>query len=456
MAEVVFDVVIVGAGQAAEPLLAKLRAAKKNVALIERKFMGGSCVNFGCTPTKAAIACAKVAHMARRGADFGLRIPTVEVDFPAVLAVAKSVAEESRIGLEDEYADEGVVIFRGLGQFTGKEGDVYLLKVGDQVVRAKVVVLDTGTRTVIPPIEGLAHARCIHAGNWLDHKELPKRLVMLGGGVISLEMAQFYCRMGSEVTILESHYRIAATEEPEISAAIADFLTKEGITIRTNTNIMRVEDSGDCITLKCDSCEFKADALFVATGRTPNTDDLGLDTVGVELDARGYVKVDELLRTTQLNIYAAGDIRGGLGLTSNSWDDNRIISSTLLGENNGHTTHRIVPYGVFTDPELGRVGMTEAEARKAGKKVKVGTFDMVHNGLARERQEKTGLIKVIAEEGTDLILGASVLAAQGADMLQIFVDLMNAKAPFTVLRECVVAHPTFAEACQSATEAIPN
>ncbi len=429
-----YDVLIVGGGQAGPSLARELAKAGKKVALAERKYLGGSCVNFGCTPTKAAIASARVAHLARRGADFGLRIPQVGIDFPAVIRRAAGLALEFRTGLDKSLEDsENPKLLRGHARFLGPG---FQLEVGNIPVSAKQVVLNTGTRTAIPKIPGLESTAYIHSGNWLSRTELPQRLAMIGGSYIGLEMAQFYRRMGSQVTVWETSPNIAVHEDEEVSSAIQQFLEREGIRFHLNAQICSIDQ------LNCTD-------VFVATGRTPNTDDLGLEEVGVEIDKRGFVKVDKRLATNVPGIWAAGDIRGGPLFTHTSWDDYRVLLSQILHDGS-RTTDRIVPYAMFTDPELGRVGFTEHAARAKHLKFRVARFEMKGNGKAREIGEPDGFVKVLLEEGTGKILGAAVLAAEAAEIVHLFIDVMNAGAPFTVIRDAIHIHPTLAEGIQSA------
>jgi pyruvate/2-oxoglutarate dehydrogenase complex dihydrolipoamide dehydrogenase (E3) component len=429
-----FDLLIVGGGQAGLPLARALAQAGKKVALAERKYLGGSCVNFGCTPTKAAIASARVAHLARRAADFGLRIPQVDVDFPAVLRRAAAVALESRTSLDKSFENsDNPKLLRGHARFLGPG---FELQVGSTKVSAKQVVLNTGTRTAIPKIPGLEKIAYIHSGNWLDHTQLPERLAMIGGSYIGLEMAQFYRRMGSQVAVWETSPRIAVHEDEEVSAGIQQSLEREGIEFHVNAKIQSIDQLG-------------ATHVFLATGRTPNTDDLGLETVGVETTPHRFVKVDKRLATNIPGIWAAGDIRGGPLFTHTAWDDYRILLSQMSGDGS-RTTDRIVPYAMFTDPELGRVGLTEHAAREKGLKFRASKFDMKRNGKAREIGEPDGFIKVLLEEGTSKILGAAVLAVDGAELVHMFIDIMNAGASSTVIRDAIHIHPTLAEAVQSA------
>ncbi len=453
------DVLIIGAGQAGVPLAHALAAAGRSVILAERRHLGGSCVNFGCTPTKAAIASARLAHDARRAAELGVHITGVEVDFGAVIRRARAIAAESRQGLEKRFSQAAnPTLLSGHARLAGKRGDRFAAEVGDRTVTAREVVLDTGTRTHVPAIPGLRAVPFLHAGNWLDHEERPEHLVMLGGGVIALEMAQFYRRMGSQVTILERNARILGGEDEDVSTEIQAALAAEGIDFRLGTATEEVMPDGNGVRLRLrkegKAGEVRGSDLFVATGRRPNTDDLGLETVGVNVSESGIVIADERLQTSQPGIWVAGDIRGGPQFTHTSWDDYRILLAQMTGRS-GRTTQRIVPYGVFIDPELGRVGMGEIEARKSGRVYDVHRYAMRGNGRARERGTTSGFIKVIVERETNQMLGATALAEQGAEMIHLVVDLMNAGAPATVLRDAVHIHPTLAEAVQSAVARVP-
>jgi pyruvate/2-oxoglutarate dehydrogenase complex dihydrolipoamide dehydrogenase (E3) component len=449
----VYDVLIVGGGQAGIPLAYKLAGEGKQVALAERKHLGGSCVNFGCTPTKAAIASAKVAHQARRAAEYGINIPEVEVDFPAVIERARDMAESSRSSIDEGLSDsENPVLIRGHASFEGREEDGFRLRVGDRSVVAKEVVLNTGTRTTIPPIDGLEDVDYIDSGNWLEHTDLPDHVAIVGGGYIGLEMAQFYRRMGSRVTVVAGGSgRVAVREDEEVSDAIQSILEEEGIEFLHNTRAEKVEKNGDGIKLTLsgdEPSEIEASHLFIATGRTPNTDDLGLENIGLETE-KGIVEGDERLKTSVEGVWVAGDIRGGPMFTHTSYDDFRVILSQIAGDGS-HTTDRVVPYAIFTDPELGRAGMTEREAREAGYDVEVMRFEMKKDGKATEIGETKGFIKVVADATNGQILGAAVLAAEGGELVHMYIDLMNAGAPLDVMRNAVHIHPTLAEAVQSA------
>jgi pyruvate/2-oxoglutarate dehydrogenase complex dihydrolipoamide dehydrogenase (E3) component len=449
-----YDVLIVGGGQAGIPLAYKLAAEGMSVALAERKNLGGSCVNFGCTPTKAVIASARVAYQARRASEYGLEISEVRVDFPAVLQRAKEIVDLKRGGLDKglENADNPTLI-RGHARFEGREDGGYRLRVGEKSVLARQVVLDTGTRTLLPPIEGLDKVDYVESGNWLEKTELPESLAVIGGSYIGLEMAQFYNRMGSGVTVVIGRSdHVAPREDDDVTEALHAILQEEGVEFVFCERAESVAANAGGLTLTLDGgdpAELNVSQLFVATGRLPNTDDLGLENIGLET-SKEIIQVDERLATSIEGIWAAGDIRGGPMFTHTSWDDHRILLSQMAGDGS-HTTERIVPYAIFTDPELGRVGMTEREAREAGYEVEVMSFDMQREkGKAREIGENKGLIKVVADASDGRILGAAVLTAEGAELVHVYVDLMNAGATLDVLRKAVHIHPTLAEDIQSA------
>jgi pyruvate/2-oxoglutarate dehydrogenase complex dihydrolipoamide dehydrogenase (E3) component len=458
-AQTQYDVLIIGGGQAGIPLAHALAKAGKKVALAERQDLGGSCVNFGCTPTKAVIASARAAFQARRGAVFGLRIPEVEVDFPAVLDRARSLVMETRASLRRGLEGaENPKLLRGHARLAGREGESFRVRIGREDVLAGRVVLNTGTRALRPPIAGLENVPYIHSGNWLDHHEVPRHLVFIGAGYIALEMSQFYRRMGSLVTVVDKASQILKREDEDVVFPLQRLLESEGIQFRLETRVRRAARTRGGVLLTIESQagpgKIRGSNVFLSAGRQPNTDDLGLETVGVRTSKEGFVEVDERLATTVAGVFAAGDIRGGPMFTHTSWDDHRVLESQLAGDGS-RTTRRVVPYAVYTDPELGRVGMSERESKESGVEFKVGRFEMRNNGKARELSETEGLIKVLVDGKSGQILGAAVLAADGSELVHLYVDLMNAKAPYTVLRDAVHIHPTLAEAVQSAVAKIP-
>lgn len=450
-----YDVLIIGGGQAGIPLAHKLARGGRTVALAERRHLGGSCVNFGCSPTKAAIASAKVAFQARRASEYGIEIPEVKVDFPAVLDRARGVAETKRAGLDRGLeGSENPLLIRGHARLEGREDGGFRVDVGGRSLLVGEVVLNTGTRTLIPPIQNLEAVSFIDAGNWMNREELPGHLVLVGGSYIGLEMAQFYRRMGSEVTVVVgSSDHVASGEDDDVSEALCGLLAAEGVEFVFCERAEEVSTEAEGLTLSlsgADPSSVQGTHLFLATGRRPNTDDLGLENVGIEVDKRGFVETDERLATSVEGIWAAGDIRGGPMFTHTSYDDHRVLLSQMAGDGS-RTTNRVVPYAIFTDPELGRVGMTERQARAAGHEVEIHFLDMEgEKGKAFELGENKGFIKVVADAKTDRVLGAAVLTAEGAELVHIYEDLMNASLPLSVVRDGVYIHPTLAEDIQSA------
>ena len=453
-----YEVLIIGGGQAGIPLAHALAKAGKKVALAERQDLGGSCVNFGCTPTKAAIASAHAAFQARRGAVFGLRVPIVEVDFRAVLERARSIVMQSRASLRRGFeGKENPALLSGHARFQGRDGKKFRVRVADRDVTADRAILNTGTRALRPSIEGLEDAPYLHSGNWLDHHEVPRHLIFIGAGYIALEMSQFYLRMGSSVTVINPGTQILKQEDDDVVFPLQRLLESEGVAFRLDTKVTRVAARRGGVTATVASQagpgQIRGSHIFLSAGRRPNTGDLGLETIGVKVSPQGVVATDERLATSVPGVWAAGDIRGGPMFTHTAWDDYRVLESQLAGDGS-RTTARVVPYAVYTDPELGRVGMTERAAKESGAKLKIGRFAMRGNSKARELSETEGLIKVVVDAKTDQILGAAVLSADGSELVHIYVDLMNAKAPYTVLRDAVHIHPTLAEAVQSAVAKI--
>ena len=448
-----FDVAVIGAGQAGIPLALALAKAGHSVVLAEEKHLGGSCVNFGCTPTKAVIASARVAHLARRAAEFGLAIGSVDVDYPRVLARARKIVAGSVGYLEKTVSSAANLrLVRGHARFLGRGAGTFRLQVGSERLEATQVVVDTGTRSRIPPIEGLEGVPYITSETWLDRPQLPSHLLVVGGGYIGLEMGQFYRRMGSAVTVVNSGPRIAGHEDEDVAQELQGLLEREGVRFVLDAKVASLRAGKEGITARIESdraMEIDASHVFIAAGRQPNTDALGLETVDLQATKEGTLDVDPKLSTRVPGIWAAGDVRGGPMFTHTSWDDYRILESQMIGDRS-RTLDRVVPYAIFTDPELGRVGLTETQARDKGLKFRVGRFRMRDDGKAREIGETEGFIKVVVEAESGLLLGASVLAAEGSELVHEYVQLMNAKVPYSVMENAIHIHPTLSEAVQSA------
>ncbi|MGC4030343.1 MAG: FAD-dependent oxidoreductase [Tepidisphaeraceae bacterium] len=452
-----FDVLIIGAGQAGIPLARRLGKDGRRVAIAERRHLGGSCVNFGCTPTKAVLASAHVAHLARRADEFGVSVGDVHVDLPAVLKRARQFVFNSVEGLRRGLDDAGVTLLTGHARFAGRSGDAFRLLVGDRAVTADRVVLDTGTHSDRPNIEGIETVDYLHAGNWLEHERLPVALLVIGAGYIGLEMAQFYRRCGAAVTVIDPNPQVMKNEDADIADALRQCLEEEGIHFSLRTEVRAVRRTTDGIRLTLgDGRSLDGTDLLLATGRRPNTADLGLETIGLSPESDGTLAVNERLETAVTGVYAAGDIRGGPMFTHSSWDDHRVLESQLLEDGRHTTAGRIVPYAVFTDPELGRVGLTETQARQQfGDGVRVARFPMKRNGRAATDGEANGLLKLVVHPtDDDRLLGAAVLGKAGGELIAIYTTLLNAKAPLSTLCRGMFIHPTLSEATASAVREI--
>ncbi|HYZ84830.1 MAG TPA: FAD-dependent oxidoreductase, partial [Bryobacteraceae bacterium] len=419
------DLAIIGGGQAGIPLAWAAARQGATVVLIEKYQLGGSCVNFGCTPTKAAIASAKVAQMARRAKEYGVNVGTVEVDYGAVLARARGVAAASRNGLDNSFeGSANPKLIRGHGRLDGREGDFFRIKVGDDSLLAKQVVLNTGTSSELPDIDGVDPGAMLNAENWHYSEDRPTHIAMVGGSYIAMEMAQFYRRLGIEVTVI-ARSEVLKHEDPDVSSAMCEVLKKEGVRFELNASIHHAEKNRNGYRLTIQEQEktstLDVSHIFAATGRKPNTGDVGLDTVGLEMMPDRTVRVTTTLATSVPGIWAAGDIRGHGQFTHTSWDDHRILVSQLFGDRS-RTTDRVLPYAIFTDPELGRVGITQREAEKSDMQTKTVRFDMSRSGKAAELGETTGFIKVTINQVTREIVGAAVLTANGSELVHTYID----------------------------------
>ena len=448
------DTAIIGGGQAGVPLARTLADRGQQVALIEREHLGGSCVNFGCTPSKAFIASAGIAFQARHAERWGIRVPAVEVDFQAVMDRARRIVADAKSGLDASF--EGSAnprLVQGHGRLAGRDADGRVrIEVDGQTIRARNVVLDTGTRSLLPEIEGLDGVPFITAENWIALDALPQRLIVIGGSYLALEFGQAFSRLGSEVVVLQSGQALAGREDLDVSEAIRAFLAEEGLDIRLGVDVGRVERGGAGVRVHIDGAVLEGTHLLIATGRRPNTDDLGLDTLGVKTTKHGMIETDPRLATSAEGVWAAGDIRGGPAFTHTAYADSKVLENQLVGDAT-MTGERIVPYAMFLDPELGRVGLTETEAREAGHAIRVGRKDMTTSGKAREIGQTAGFIKVVIDAGTDRFLGAACLCHAGSEVVQVFTALMNAGATARTLIESVAIHPTIAEAAKNAVVA---
>jgi pyruvate/2-oxoglutarate dehydrogenase complex dihydrolipoamide dehydrogenase (E3) component len=442
-----YDAIIIGTGQAGPPLARRLVAADWKVAVIERKFFGGTCVNTGCTPTKALVASAYAAYLAHRAADYGVTIGgPVGVDMKAVKARKDAISLPSRQGVERSLKQlKGCTVLEGHGRFVGPKR----VQVGDEALTADKIFINVGGRAVIPPIPGLDQISYLTNSSMMDVDFLPPHLIVLGGSYVGLEFAQMYRRFGSEVTVVELAAHLIAREDEDVSRAVAEILKDEKIDVRVNSKVIAVGKHGNDIAVTLESGGAKSQVigshLLLAIGRRPNTDDLGLDTAGVATNSRGYIEVDDQLRTNVPGIWALGDCNGKGAFTHTSWNDYEIVAANVLDNEARRVSDRITAYALYTDPPLGRAGMTEAEVRKTGRPALIATMAMEDVSRAFEKGETKGFMKILVDKETKQILGASLLGLSGDEAIHCILDVMYAKAPYTVLQRAMHIHPTVSE-----------
>jgi pyruvate/2-oxoglutarate dehydrogenase complex dihydrolipoamide dehydrogenase (E3) component len=436
-----FDAIVIGAGQAGPSLAVRLAKAGQTVALVERRGLGGTCVNDGCIPTKTLIASARVAWLAREAERFGVRIGgEVRVDMAAVKARKDAVVQQSRDGLERWLGGtERLTVIEGHARFE----DPHHVRVGEELFAAERFFLDVGGRARVPEVlAGVPHLTNV---SMMDVDVLPEHLLVVGGSYVGLEFAQMYRRFGSRVTVLEQGPRIIGKEDDDVSEEVRRILALEGIAIHTETEVLAASERGGVITVRTSGPEISATHVLVAVGRVSNTHALGLEKAGVEVDARGYIVVDDRLSTSAPHIWAMGDANGRGAFTHTSYNDYEIVAENLLDGGTRRVTDRIPIYGLFVDPPLGRVGMNKQEARESGKKVLVGRLPMARVGRARERGETHGFIEILVDAQSQRILGATILGVEGDEVVHVITDVMYADAPYTVISRAVHAHPTVSE-----------
>lgn len=439
-----FDAIIVGAGQAGPPLAGRLTAAGQRVAIIERKLIGGTCVNTGCIPTKTLVASAHAAHLARRGADYGVGTGAISVDMAKVKARKDEIMLGDRKGVEDWLAGmAGCTVVRGHARFR----DPHTLQVGEDLLRAERIFLNVGGRAVVPDIPGLAEVDFLTNVSILELDTLPTHLVIVGGSYIALEFAQMYRRFGAAVTMVERGPRLASREDEDVSAAVQEILRAEGIDIVVNADDVRIAKTGNGFELapRDGAPSVRGNHLLLAVGRRPNTDDLDLAAAGVRTDARGYILVDDQLKTNVEHIWAMGDCNGRGAFTHTSYNDFEIVAANLLDDDPRRVSDRITTYALYIDPPLGRAGMTVAQVRASGRRALVGKRPMTRVGRAVEKGETQGFMKVVVDADTREILGAAILGVGGDEAIHGILDVMSAKAPYTTLSRTMHIHPTVSE-----------
>jgi len=441
-----YDAIIIGTGQSGPPLARRLAGSGQKIAIIERGRFGGTCINTGCTPTKTLVASAYAVHVARRGADYGFSAGEIKVDMKRVKARKDHVAGLSNKAVERSLKEQkNCTVYEGHARFVGP----HEVEVGGETLRADKIFINVGGRASVPQIPGLDQVKYLTNSSMVDVDFLPRHLLVLGGSYIGLEFGQMYRRFGSEVTIVEVGPRLISREDEDVSQAVAGFLDREGVHVELNAKCLSLSKRGDDIVMALDCGGSKREVvgshLLIATGRRPNTDDLGLDRAGIKQNARGYIEVDDELRTNVPGVWAIGDCNGRGAFTHTSWNDFEIVAANLLDGDNRRVSDRIVAYALYTDPPLGRAGMTETEVRRSGRRALMAKIAMEDVSRAFEKGETEGFMKVLVDAESKQILGASFLGASGDEAIHCVLDTMYAKAPYTVVQRAMHIHPTVSE-----------
>jgi len=442
-----FDAIIIGTGQAGPALAQRMTQEGLKTAIIERKLFGGTCVNVGCTPTKALVASARAAHMARRGNDFGIIIEgRIKVDMAQVKARMDAIVKQSNSGVTNWLKTmENLTVFEGHGRFESAN----TVRVNGDLLEAEKIVLNVGGRAVVPAMPGVDEVDYLTNSSIMDVDFLPEHLIIIGGSYIGLEIAQIYRRFGSRVTVVEMGPKLIGREDHEVSVTVQEILENEGIEFRLNATCIGLARRDGQVVVNA-SCEpgpedIVGSHVLLAVGRKPNTDDLGLKAAGVETDARGNIVVDDQLRSNVPGIWAIGDANGRGAFTHTSYNDYEILAANLFDNDPRRVSDRITTYGLFIDPPLGRVGMTEAQVRESGREAWVGKMMMARIGRARERSETQGFMKILVDAQSKRILGATILGIGGDEVIHSLIDIMYADAPYTVIQRAVHIHPTVSE-----------
>ncbi len=442
-----FDSIVIGTGQAGPALAVRLAHSGRKTAILERKLFGGTCVNVGCIPTKTLIASARVAHLARRGADFGVMINGgFHVDMAKVKARKDAVVKQSNEGVTNWLkSTSNLTIIEGHGRFE----NAHTVRVNDMLLEAGEIFINVGGRASVPDIPGLSEVDYLTNSSMMDIDFLPEHLVIIGGSYISLEFAQAYRRFGSRVTVIETGPRLISREDEALSEAVQAILETEGIVVQLNAKNLSIARNNNGVAVSITSAnttqEIQGSHLLLAVGRIPNTDDLGLDKAGVIMDARGFITVDDQLRTTVPGIWALGDANGRGAFTHTSYNDFEIVAANLLDNDPRRVTDRIQTYALFIDPPLARVGMSEREVRASGRKALVGRMKMARVGRARERGETQGMMSLLVDAETKKILGAALLGIEADEAIHALLDVMYADQPYTVIQRAMHIHPTVSE-----------
>ena len=439
-----YDAIVIGSGQAGGPLSKALARAGKRTALVEREHVGGTCINEGCTPTKTMVASARVAYLTRRAADYGVRTGRISIDMGRVRQRKRDIVDTFRSGSERRITrTPGVELLRGEARFVGPK----TFSLNGTELTAELIFLNVGARPGRPPLPGVETIPYLDSTSIMELDAVPEHLLVLGGGYVGLEFGQMFRRFGSEVTIVQRGPRLLAREDADVADAVADLLREDGITVLLNTDAVRVEPGINLVVHSAGAEQtLSGSHLLVAVGRVPNTDSLNLAAAGLETDRAGFLHANERLETSVPGIYALGDVKGGPAFTHISYDDYRVIKANLLDGGQASITERLVPYTVYIDPQLGRIGMSEEEARASGRSIDVARMPMSSVARALEVDETRGLIKVVVDRQTRQILGAAMLGIEGGELMSMVEIAMLGKLPYTVLRDGIFAHPTLAEA----------
>jgi len=446
-----YDAIVIGSGQGGNPLCQALANAGLRTALIEKVHVGGTCINEGCTPTKTMVASGRVAYLARRGADYGVRAGAVRIAMERVRKRKRDIVNSFRSGNERRIAKtKNLDLIYGVASFTGPKSIVVRAPKRAEVhFTADRYFLNGGCRPAVPDITGLAAVPFLDSTSIMELAKVPPHLLVLGGGYVGLEFAQLFRRLGSRVTILQSAAQLLGREDQDVAEAVAAILKQDGIQIHLNSTVEKVSRSRNRITLKFrvagKSGKVEGTHLLVATGRVPNSDTLNLPAAAISTDAHGFIRVNEKLETSAKDIFALGDIKGGPAFTHISYDDFRILRANLLENGSATTANRLVPYTVFIDPQLGRIGLSEAEARVQNRAIRVAKMPMNYVARALEVDESRGFLKAVVDANTNQILGAAVLGFEGGEIMAQLQIAMIGQLPYTTLRDAVFAHPTLAE-----------